>query len=185
MCLAATRHHADAIDGRKGAAANLSLNSTVGIHRLHARHHRLERGAALGALEVGVEQPVEGGLHVRRAEGLAVVPLHVLSQVKRIRSAVGGNGPALGEIADDLARLVRVVLQQPAVDAGGRLLDDQRRLRVHVQTPGIAVVEPGQDAAGAGLLLGARRTGREPDGGQQRGGQGREAGESREAHRHR
>ena len=29
MCLAATRHHAEAIDGRKGAAANLSLNSTV------------------------------------------------------------------------------------------------------------------------------------------------------------
>ena len=29
MCLAATRHHAEAIDGRNGAAANLSLNSTV------------------------------------------------------------------------------------------------------------------------------------------------------------
>jgi len=29
MCLAATRHHADAIEGRNGAAANLSLNSTV------------------------------------------------------------------------------------------------------------------------------------------------------------
>jgi hypothetical protein len=29
MCLAATRHHADATDGMNGAAANLSLNSTV------------------------------------------------------------------------------------------------------------------------------------------------------------
>src|SRR5713101_6665370 len=29
MCLAATRHHAEASEGRKGAAGNLSLNCTV------------------------------------------------------------------------------------------------------------------------------------------------------------
>ena len=51
----------------------------VGVLHLHGRHHRLERGAALGTLEVGVEDPVEARLDVGRAEGLAVVPRDALS----------------------------------------------------------------------------------------------------------
>ena len=48
------------------------------VDRLDGRHHRLERGAALGAFEVGVQDPIEARLDVGRAEGLAVVPRDAL-----------------------------------------------------------------------------------------------------------
>jgi len=78
--------------------------------------------------------------------------------MKRIRFPVRGDGPALGEIAHHLAGLVRIVVEQPAVDPRGGLLDHQGRLGVHVEATGVAVVEPVEDAARPGLLLGDRRS---------------------------
>src|SRR4026209_1830159 len=61
MCLAATRHHADATEGRKGAAANLSLNSTVlGSTASTLATIGLSAAPHLGLLECGVSaRPTE------------------------------------------------------------------------------------------------------------------------------
>src|SRR5207302_10192828 len=123
------------------------------VEGVHGRHHRLERRAALGAFEVRVQHAVEARLHVGRAEGLAVVPLDAATEVEGVRAAVRRGRPPLREVARDLRRVVRIVVEQSAVDAGGRLLDDERRLGVDVEAPGVAVVEPGEDATVAGLLL--------------------------------
>ena len=132
-----------------------------GVRRLDRGHQRLEGGAALRALEVGIEDAVERRLHVGGGEGLPVVPPHAAAQMERVRLAVGRGRPALREIAGDLGRIVGIPVQQPAVDARGGLLHDERRLRVHVEPAGIAVIEPVENAAVTRLVwLGVRFTDR-------------------------
>src|SRR5882672_6270585 len=102
-CLAATRHHAEAMAAGKYGTGYFSVNGTVAASAASIEATSGLGGAALRALEVGIEDAVERRLHVGGGEGLPVVPLHAAAQMEGVRLAVGRDRPALREIAGDLA----------------------------------------------------------------------------------
>src|SRR5712691_10977789 len=102
MCLAATRHHADAIEGRKGAAANLSLNSTV----LASIASTLATIGLSDAPHLGL---LKSGLSTRSKVAFTSAELNgwpschfTFFRIKRMRFPVRRDGPALGQVADHL-----------------------------------------------------------------------------------
>jgi hypothetical protein len=73
-------------------------------------------------LRLRVKDGLDGEFNVVGGEGLAVVPLDVLVEVKRVRKAVRGDLPLLGQVWNRLA-VVRVDVNDVVKDPG----DNRRR----------------------------------------------------------
>jgi len=117
----------DASGGGNGGEERGSGKLEVNLHRMRiddfdACDERFEHGPAAGAAKVRVEHPGKRGLHVSGRERVAVMPRDPLSQKKGISFAIGGDLPSLGQVGDDLAGLLRVILEEAAVHTRHRLL---------------------------------------------------------------
>ena len=96
----------------------------------------------------------------------AVVELHAMADLERIGALVGGDGPRLGDVADELgARLVRGIhAHERAVVGTDGVEHPERLFPVSVEARRLRGPHEDQLAPGARLVLGGSRMGREERG---------------------
>jgi hypothetical protein len=111
---------ADRRVGKKGSERLRQLADDGEVVLLGTLHLLPKLSERRFAPEVGVGQSAPGEDDVVSAEGCAIVPDHVLAQMKRVDASVGANLPAIGQVGQD--RAVRAQPGEAREDKGGQVL---------------------------------------------------------------
>ena len=138
---------------RNEAFTPLSLKTTVagsGVSMAATSAKRSLRTEITPSRRVG--DALEGGLDVGRGQRRAIVEFHALVQLEGVGEAVGRDGPALGEIADDLRVLGGVELDEQRVERGDRMQQAEGLRAVAIVVRGLGGDGEVEDAAALGRL---------------------------------